>query len=443
MKNNLFLVIILIFLILSCSPKPPPVPEVTPVPDWIDGKDEDSLYLYGVGKIMIGDVEKEKIDDLANHQISELIDDRLKKRLQHISDSAGINAFRYMDKIFESRKKMSNYHAEIIERYEGKKIEYALARLDKKKFRNDLLERKHNATNIAINLLNETQNISTKNLKRISKAVDTIGNYLDLYPLVHDTTKNRESIGVIDIARNLFEEFNDRIFIGFEPVFLKTMPLISDSKRMKIYTEDRISGDKIAEVWVKASFSSSGEHDLILTKDNGTTTYQSKFISENMASYSISFELDYKSMMKIPVIELLKIKPEVFKLTVIPTAPKIYFENIINNLYDNAPTSEVVNAIRKCFINKYSAFFVKNKNDSEITLRLEVSTLEHTERVSTIYPYFVHATGSISLIDTKTNAVIFEHEISEKEGSDFDSIEKAGINALRNLANEFGDDICD
>ena len=30
-----------------------------------------------------------------------------------------------------------------------------------------------------------------------------------------------------------------------------------------------------------------------------------------------------------------------------------YFENIINNLYDNAPTSEVVNAIRKCFINKY------------------------------------------------------------------------------------------
>ena len=151
-----------------------------------------------------------------------------------------------------------------------------------------------------------------------------------------------------------------------------------------------------------------------------------------MASYSISFEVDYKSMMKIPVIELLKIKPEVFKLTVIPNSPKIYFENIINNLYDNAPTSEVVNAIRKCFINKYSAFFVNNKNDSEITLRLEVSTLEHKEKSSAIYPYFVHAIGSISLIDTKTNAVIFEHEISEKEEFGLaDSIEKAGINALR------------
>ncbi len=57
--------------------------------------------------------------------------------------------------------------------------------------------------------------------------------------------------------------------------------------------------------------------------------------------------------------------------------------------------------------------------------------------------YFVHATGSISLIDAKTNVEIFNHEISEKEGSDFNSIEKAGINALKNLANEFGDDICD
>lgn len=446
MKNNLQLVPILLFWVLSCSPKPPPVPVIPPepaVPNWIDGKDEDSLYLYGVGKIKIGDSGKEKIEDLANYQISEIIKSRLKKRLQHISDSAGINAFRYMDQIIESRIRKSNDHIEAIEKYQGKNSEYALVRLDKKKFRNDLHKGKQNATNIAINLLDNIQNISVKNLKRISQAVDTIVIYLDFYPMLHDTTKNRKPIGVIDIARNLIQKFNDRIFIGFDPVFLKTMPLINDSKRINIYSKDRISDGKIPEVWIKASFSSSEDHDLILTKDDGTTTYQPKFISGNMASYGISFELDYNSMMTAPVAQLLNIKPNVFKLTVIPTAPKIYFENIIDNLYDNAPTSEVVNAIRKCFINKYSAVFVNKKKDSEIILRLEVSTLEHIERVSAIYPYFVHATGSISLIDVKTNVEIFNHEISEKEGSDFNSIEKAGINALKNLANEFGDDICD
>ena len=124
MKNNLHLLPILLFLILSCSPKPTPVPVAPPapaVPNWIDGKDEDSLYLYGVGKIKIGDSGKEKIEDLANYQISEIIKSRLKKRLQYISDSAGINAFIYMDQITKSRKKMSNYYVEIIDRYQGKK----------------------------------------------------------------------------------------------------------------------------------------------------------------------------------------------------------------------------------------------------------------------------------------------------------------------------------
>ena len=130
----------------------------------------------------------------------------------------------------------------------------------------------------------------------------------------------------------MIQKFNDRIFIGFDPVFLKTMPLINDSKRISIYSRDRISDGKIPAVWIKASFSSSEDHDLILTKDDGTTTYQPKFISGNMASYGISFELDYKSMMTAPVSQLLNIKPNVFKLTVIPTAPKIFFENITKNI---------------------------------------------------------------------------------------------------------------
>ena len=109
---------------------------------------------------------------------------------------------------------------------------------------------------------------------------------------------------------------------------------------------------------------------------------------------------------------------------------------------DTAPSSKVVDAIRQCFINKYSAIFVKDKKDSDILLRLQVSTLEHKERVSDIYPYFVHASGSISLTDTRTNVEVFNQEISEQKGSDFQSIEKAGINALKNLAEALGLGIC-
>ena len=102
----------------------------------------------------------------------------------------------------------------------------------------------------------------------------------------------------------------------------------------------------------------------------------------------------------------------------------------------------MVDAIRKCFINKYSAVFVESKNESDILLSLDISTLEHKERVTDIYPYFVHATGSISLTHTRTNEQVFNHEISEQKGSDFNSIEKAGINSLKNLAEQLGLEVC-
>ena len=109
---------------------------------------------------------------------------------------------------------------------------------------------------------------------------------------------------------------------------------------------------------------------------------------------------------------------------------------------DSAPTSQVVDAIRTCFINKYSAVFVNDKNESDIILSLDISMLEHKEKVSDIYPYFVHSTGSITLTDMRTKEKVFNHAISEKEGSDFDSIEKAGINSLKNLAELLSLEIC-
>ncbi len=75
-------------------------------------------------------------------------------------------------------------------------------------------------------------------------------------------------------------------------------------------------------------------------------------------------------------------------------------------------------------------------------LRLHVSTLEHTERISDIYPYFVHASGSLSLVNAGTGEEIFNATIAEEKGADFNSIEKAGINALIKLAQKMDLDLC-
>jgi hypothetical protein len=260
--------------------------------------------------------------------------------------------------------------------------------------------------------------------------------------MIDDSSKYERPIGIVDIARDYIQAYNDRISISFDPDFLESMPLINDNKRIRVSATDQLSGNNIKGVWIATRFSNSDHHDLILTKDDGTTLYQTKPILHETGSYVLSFEVDYSAMMSPATARLLYVKSKTFPLTVVLSAPKIYFENIIKDLDDTAPSSKVVDAIRQCFINKYSAIFVKDKKDSDILLRLQVSTLEHKERVSDIYPYFVHASGSISLTDTRTNVEVFNQEISEQKGSDFQSIEKAGINALKNLAEALGLGIC-
>ena len=448
MKYGLYILQLLLLLILSCTPKPPPAPVVPPapvsaIPSWIDGKAEDSLYLYGIAKLEIGNNKGENLDDIAFGQISGLIKQRLKSRLKHVSDSTGTNFSGYIDQITKSRVSRSLMHMEIAEKYKDKNYEYALARLDKKKYINGILNDKQKASNAAIGLVNSIEkNISADSFKNISKAVETISMFFDYYPVIDDSSKYERPIGIVDIARDYIQSYNNRISISFDPGFLESMPLINDNKRIRVSATDHLSGNNIKGVWIATRFSNSDHQDLILTKDDGTTLYQTKPILHKTGSYILSFEVDYSAMMSPASARILYVKPKTFPLTVVLSAPKIYFENIIKDLDDTAPSSKVVDVISQCFINKYSAIFVKDKKDSDILLRLQVSTLEHKERVTDIYPYFVHASGSISLTDTRTNVEVFNQEISEKKGSDFQSIEKAGINALKNLAEALGLGIC-
>ena len=121
MRYGLYILQIFLLLILSCTPTHPPAPVVPPapapaVPSWIDGKTEDSLNLYGVAKMKVGNNKGEDLDDIAFGQISGLIKQRLKSRLKHVSDSTGTNFIGYMDQIIKSRVSRGLMHMETAEK---------------------------------------------------------------------------------------------------------------------------------------------------------------------------------------------------------------------------------------------------------------------------------------------------------------------------------------
>ena len=120
---------------------------------------------------------------------------------------------------------------------------------------------------------------------------------------------------------------------------------------------------------------------------------------------------------------------------------KVYVENIINNVNNKVRGSQFVSNIKVHFEKQYSAIFVDSLLESDLWLKLDVSLIEHEERVSKIYPYFVHASGILTIIDSKTETELYNQVIAEVKGSDFNSIEKAGINALKNLAKQLVNNI--
>ena len=75
-------------------------------------------------------------------------------------------------------------------------------------------------------------------------------------------------------------------------------------------------------------------------------------------------------------------------------------------------------------------------------LKVVVSTEQRSKRLGNNYPYFVYATGSISVINNKTSEEVLNSVFKDSKGADFNLIEKAGLNALKKLSQNMNIDIC-
>ena len=448
MKNiKLFNFSFLLFFIISCSPKPPPTPISAPVakiPSWINiNNKEDSLFIYGIGKKSIIDRSENSLNDIAMNSLHKLIEQKLDRRIKIISDSTLINIKAYKSEMVNSRIQICNSLAIPDESYKDDEFSYLMVKLNKNDYKNILIDGLKKATLESQRIINQLDtNVSSNNYRLILTAIDTIRGYLDYFPTINDSIIKKKNIGVLNIIREYLLRYNDRFFLSFESQY-DSIPLINQNKRLHLRAADRISNNKLDNIWIKASSDEIVEHDLLLTKSNGESIYQFENIqNEDLRSFIMNFEIDYGSMLNKDVTKMLSIKGNKFQITVIPDSPKIYFDDIISNLDNKFPNSKLIDIIEKCFINRYSAIFVQNRVDSDLLLSLDISLLEHEERVSDIYPYFVHASGLLKIKDRKRNALVYNQKIGEREGSDFISIELAGLNALKNLSIDLSDKFC-
>ena len=447
MTRNFFLVS-LILLLVSCTPKPPPVLPPRPkalVPDWISRQPADDNYWYGVGMadLKSSDDPRQAARQRAMSEIAEQLKVNVKSKLTDVMEATNMDYKEHSKSIIETRVEASLDYVEVSDSYQDTQGQYVLAKLDKQQYFDKLAREKQEAEIIAGDLiLKSIAGVSAMAFTNLALALETVSSYLDLSPQMEYPAGSGQMKSISSIVAKIMRDYNNRIQVRFNPTSLQTIPLINDDKRIIVTVIDEDLGQSLASIWLRVKFSNEPSHDLILTKDDGSTIYQMKRIISAAGSYTLSFSVDYESMLSDKSRSLFRMVPKQFPVTVVLSAPKIMFDETITNLGDQVPDSPIVDSIKRCFEDNYSATFVYNKADADMLLRLHVSTLEHTERISDIYPYFVHASGSLSLVNAGTGEEIFNATIAEEKGADFNSIEKAGINALIKLAQKMDLDLC-
>ncbi|MFL3013707.1 MAG: hypothetical protein ACJZ19_03960 [Candidatus Neomarinimicrobiota bacterium] len=438
-KQNLFY-IFLVF-IFSCSPKQIDIPASQPKvtrPIWLEGISEDSLFIYGISKL-----EKNSqlnLDSIASNKIISVIKENFIQDRKIISDSLKVDFTVFDGVAWEKRvKELPDFFSKE-ERFIDDYNNYVMIKFDKNQFISNYNKELLSAIYQCEKTLDDIDdNISKENFKKIAQSFEQVIFFVGFGGTKSDYKKVSQ---IKNRIKAWIDNINDRLQLSFESDFLKTMPLIIEGKRVRVNVKDIKSNQPIKELWLEAFLTDYDQNDLLITKKDGSLEYQARTLTSNLNGYEITFKISYRSMLSKELVTFFALKQNDLKLSVISKNPKIYFENIINNIDNKLKDSHVIDAIKGCFEDKYFGEFINEVSSSNLSLRFDITSIENSDKISKIYPNFVHSSGSLIIKDTHSNKKIFSKKISEKMGSDFESIEKAGINSLKNLAKEVTLKIC-
>ena len=442
--KNKILYLLMFIIIYSCAPKQVEVVPQEPrkiIPNWLSGISNDSLFLYGVSKVENNSTVSS--DSLARDKIVKMIKADFYMYLSKIDQNHDLNFSQSKELFWDDRRGKILQYISIYEDYNDSKHNYSLARFDKDSYTNAFYEELAKVDRLNLERMKSIDSvISVDNFKNIAEILNETVFHTGSNGLIAMNNKDSSVISSLKYIENYLNGINSRIQLKFDSKALNAMPLVNERRRIKVLAIDALTGKSIDGIWFNVMSVDNYNDDLIITKKDGSVEYQVQAIGGEQNGYKLIFKTSYKSILKSDFISLFRSMPERLSLSVIKNNPNIYFENTISNVDSLIKDSDAINAIRECFEAKYNGRFTRKKDKSTISLTFEITTIENSDKISKIYPNFVHSSGALVLTDNWTQKNIYFQNIFESSGSDFNSVEKAGINSLKNLAKVVTSKIC-
>jgi len=397
----------------------------------------------GTADINTGDDPHLAARQRALSEIAEQLQVNIQSELVDVVEAANTEVNEFTRSIIKTRVNASLDFVDYADSYRSSQMYYVLARLNKKSYFENLAREKRQAEEIAGDLIRSAaQELTGTTFSSLALAVETISPYLDQSPSIEYPFGSGKKQTIYRVAVRMLRNLNDRIDLQLEPAVINIKPFVNDEQRIGVKALDKKTGSAIGGISVMMSVPDLPENELLITDKNGQTYCQLQPARSRAGSYTIIFSVDYSSMLKSEALSLVKLVPRKFPVKVTILAPRIVLTEAITNLGKQVAYDPLLGSIKGCFEQGYSAVFVEDETTADLKLTLVVATEQRRERLSEKYPYFLFATGNLSLVNVSTGEEIMNVSLGEHKGADFDSAVRAGMAAITKLEKNFALPIC-
>ena len=442
LKNHiqLFFVIILMIFFNSCKPKPQPNPmpvKVLKKPDWIDGKRSNINQWFGVGIKSSEDsiASKTKALSIIRNQIK----NDIKKTISYGMDSEKDVIDSISNEILISRYVIINNLIKEIDYFKDGQAEFSLLSLNKKEYKNEILER-FRLENFYEVFDQITDTPTSDNFSILSKNLKNVVSFLDII-FDRNISNENNNARLLYKYRTKVKAYMDRLGFYFSPKLLNTIPISNDNQEVIVDLIDEESGEKIDSFMVSMSFDSVRDPENWISNKMENKILILPEAIENLG-YIFTIGVDYNKFFSELHLKILNVIPKRKKITVIPRSVTIYTSESIVMLGTGIDNSKVYDSIKNCFSQSFFSEFVSDSSKSDILLNFEISTNGNMRRTSRKTPFKSEALFILSLKNRKTKKIIFSQPIATSEVTDYDFIERAGVRALQNLVKKASNAVC-
>lgn len=410
-------------LAASCSKAP------KPLPDWVTQSKSNPAYWLGIGS---GQDRENAVSSAAN-SIASQISIQVESNMKNLKIEKNQEIINYTRNIIETRVNMSLPEVEIKDVILHDNTWYARAELNKKLYYNLLEEKRENARQAIVGLVEEDENSTViERMNSLYAAWQEITPYIDV-PITADIN-GQKNVNLYAEIQSLFR----KLIVGLNIELMNEIPKLSCVLPLNHQLNFRLSSFQsrnTAGLPFTVSLNSGLINNVAVADQDRLNLIISK-IFPGYESGVLSVRLDIENILQTTEL------PSVFQIEKSISVPvhskpiKIYIDADEINLGRKSNRPQILPLLSEHFLTKYKAVKVNSVDESDISVLVKSESKKGNSGDNEWGIFKAMAECMVTVTLTSEDQNLYMGTLHHIQGSDFTSFKSAGSKALKNLASQ-------